>query len=82
MLNTHKCLLESGVEIQKRLESHPASKKMGIFRRVRSASLGDTPKKPTKGEKGVAPSPPDIANVRCGHQRLDPKKERQTARER
>ena len=26
MLNTHKFLLESGVEIQKKLESHPASK--------------------------------------------------------
>ena len=46
MLNNHKCLLESGVEIQKRLESHPASKKMGIFPRLRSASLGDAPKKP------------------------------------
>ena len=43
MLNTYKSLLESGVEIQKKLESHPASKKMGIFRRPRSASLGDTP---------------------------------------
>ena len=31
MLNTHKCLLKSGVEIQKRQESHPATKKMGIF---------------------------------------------------
>ena len=51
MLNTHKYLLESGVEIQKRLESHPASKQMGIFRRPRSASLGDTPKKLTKGKK-------------------------------
>ena len=59
MLNTHKCLLESGVEIQKRLESHPASKKMGIFRRLRSASLGDTPKKLKKREKSVAPSPPE-----------------------
>ena len=49
MLNTHKCLLESGVEIQKRLESHPASKRMGIIRRLRSASLGNTPKKLTKG---------------------------------
>ena len=39
MLNTHKCLLESGMEIQKRLESHPASKRTGIFRRPRSASL-------------------------------------------
>ena len=58
-LNTNKCLLESGVEIQKKLESHPASKKMGFFRRLRSASLGDTPKKLTKGEKRVAPSPPE-----------------------
>ena len=49
----------SGVEIQKKLESHPASKKMGIFRRPRSSSLGDTPKNMTKGEKRVAPSPPE-----------------------
>ena len=55
MFNTHKCLLESGVEIQKKLESHPASKKMGIVRRLRSASLGDTPKNLTKGERRVAP---------------------------
>ena len=48
MLNTHKCLVESGVEFVKRLESHPASKRMGNFRRPRSASLGDTPKKPMK----------------------------------
>ena len=58
MLNTHKCLLESRVEFQNRLESHPASKRMGIFRRLRSASLGDTPKKLKKGEKRVASSPP------------------------
>ena len=32
---------------------------MGVFRRLRYASLGDTPKKPTKGEKRVAPSPPE-----------------------
>ena len=57
MLNTHKCLLESGVEIQKKLESHPSSKRMVIFRKPRSASLGDTLKKPTKGEKRVAPAP-------------------------
>ena len=44
-LNTHKCLLESGVEIQKKLESYPASKRRGISWRPRSASLGDTPKK-------------------------------------
>ena len=59
MLNTHTCLLESGVEFHKRLESHPASKRMGIFRRLRSASLGDTPKKLTKGEKRNAPSFPE-----------------------
>ena len=28
MLNTHKCLLGNGVKIQKKLESHPASKKI------------------------------------------------------
>ena len=49
MPNTHKRLLEDGVEIKKRLESQPASKKEGIFRRPRSASLGDIPKKLTKG---------------------------------
>ena len=59
MLNTHKCLLESGVKFQKRLESHLASKRIGIFRRPRSASLGDTPKKLTKGENRVPPSPPE-----------------------
>ena len=32
MHKTHKCLLESGVEIQKKLKFHPASKNMGIFR--------------------------------------------------
>ena len=57
ILNIHKYLQESEVEFQKRLESHPASKRMGIFRRPHSASLGDTPKKLTKEEKRVAPSP-------------------------
>ena len=59
MLNTHKCLLVSGVKFQKKLESHPASKRMGIIRRPRSASLGDTPKKLTKAEKRVAPFFPE-----------------------
>ena len=58
MLNTYKCLLESGVEIQKRLESQPATEKMGIFRRKRSVSLGDSPKSHAKGEKRAAPFPP------------------------
>ena len=62
MLNTHRCLLESGVELQKRLETHPVSKKMGIFRRPRSASLGDTPKSQNKGEKMGSPLPPSGKN--------------------
>ena len=66
MLNTHQCLLESEMKFQKRLESHPASKRMGIFRRPRSASLGDTPKKLTKGEKRVAPSPPEDRTPKKG----------------
>ena len=57
LLNTQECLMKSGLEIQKRLESHPAAKKMRIFQRPRSASLGDTPKSRAKGEKRVAPSP-------------------------
>ena len=62
MLNTHKCLLESGEKIffffWKKMESHPAMKKLGNFQRPRSASLGDTPKNPAKGEKRSSPSPP------------------------
>ena len=57
LLNTQECLMKSGLEIQKRLESHPATKKMRIFQRPRSASLGDTPKSQAKGEKRAAPSP-------------------------
>ena len=72
ILNSHKYLLESGVEIQKKLESHPASKKMGIFRRMRSAFLGDTPKKLTKGEKRVAPSPPEYRLPKKGKGGISP----------
>ena len=39
MLNTHKCLLESGVKIQKNMESHPAMKELGIFQRKKKWSL-------------------------------------------
>ena len=66
MLNTHKCLLESGVEIRKRLESHLATKKMGIFRRLRSMSLGDIPKNQAKGEKRAVPSPPQEKTPKRG----------------
>ena len=49
MLNTHKCLRESGVKSQKKMESHPVMKKLEIFQRARPASLGDTPKKSGEG---------------------------------
>ena len=41
LLNSQECLMKSGLEIQKRLESDPATKKMRIFQRPRSGSLGD-----------------------------------------
>ena len=58
LVNTHKHLIESGVEFQKELESLPISKKMGLLRRPRAESLGDTPISLEKAEKRVAPSPP------------------------
>ena len=58
MLNTHRCLLESGVKIQRKMESHPAMKKLGIVQRPRSASVEDTPKNKARGEKSSAPSLP------------------------
>ena len=57
LLNTHECLMKSGLEIQKRLESHPATKKIRIFQRPHSASLEDTPKSQAKGEKRDAAYP-------------------------
>ena len=59
MLNAHKCLLESGVKIQKKMESHPAMRKLGIFQRPRSASLGDTPKNQVMGRLS------QLATTRC-----------------
>ena len=57
MLNTHKCLLESGVEIQKNLESR--LKKDGYLPETALCVSGRYPKKLTKEEKGVAPSHPE-----------------------
>ena len=54
LLNNHKCLIESGVEIQRKLDSYPATKKIGLFRRPRSTSLGDTTKKRSEGEQREA----------------------------
>ena len=45
---------------------------MGIFWRPRSASLGDNPKKLTKGEKRVAPSPPEGRLPKKGKGRTSP----------
>ena len=57
MLNTHKCLLESGVRIKKKMESHPAMKKLGIFQRPRTKKKEKEKKKKRrkKGEKGGGP---------------------------
>ena len=63
LFNTHKCLLRCGVEIEKRLESHPTTEKIGIFRRSRSASLEDTPKSQAKDEKRSAPPPPPLKKL-------------------
>ena len=57
LFNTHECLMKSGVKTQKRMESQPTTKKMGIFQRPRLASLGDTPKIQAKGENRAAPPP-------------------------
>ena len=73
MLNTHKSLLESGVEIQKRLESHATTKKMGIFQRPRSASLRDIPKNQAKGEKRAAPYPLRKKVLRAGKAACHPR---------
>ena len=35
LVNTHKHLIESGVEFQKELESHSISRRMGLLRRPR-----------------------------------------------
>ena len=59
LVNTHKHLIKSGVEFQKELESLPISRKMGLLRRPRSASLGDTSILLKKAEKRVVPSPPE-----------------------
>ena len=66
MFNTHKCLLESGMEIKKRLESQLTSKKADIFRRQRTATLGDTPKKLTKRGRGFLLFSPRIGFLRKG----------------
>ena len=55
LLNTQECLMKSGLEIQKRLESHPATKKIRIFQRPRSATLGDTPKSHAKRDQESGP---------------------------
>ena len=64
--------MKSGVKIQKRLESHPASKKMRIFQKPRSAPLGDTPKSQAKGAKRAAPSPPQEKTSKRGKGGMSP----------
>ena len=79
MLNTHKCLLKSGVEIQRRLIKDGFLLETALCVSVRY------PKKADKGgEEGCSFSPQRSASqeregrhtaiVRCGHQRPDTKK--------
>ena len=72
LLNTHKCLLQNGVEIQNRLESQTTSSKMEIFRRPRSASLRDTPKTQSKWKKREAPFPPEERIAKKGKRNSSP----------
>ena len=51
-------LIRKRGENPKKMESHPTMKKLGIFQRPRSASLGGTPKNQVMGKKRSAPSPP------------------------
>ena len=51
LVNMHKILIESEVEVQKKMEAHPITREMGILRRPRSTSLEDIPKPLTKVKK-------------------------------
>ena len=66
LVNTHKHVIERVVEFQKELESHFITRKMGVLRRLRSASLRDTPISLKTGEKRVAPSPPEKRKFKKG----------------
>ena len=72
LVNTHKHLIESGVEFQKELETHPISRRMGLLRRPRSASLGDTPISLKKAEKRVTHSPPEERKLKKGKVNISP----------
>ena len=61
MLNTHRCLLESGVELQRRLETHPASKKW-VSSGDRALRLWETPQKPRLKVRRRQPPPPSGKN--------------------
>ena len=65
MLNTHKCLLESGVEIQNRLESHPPRKRWVSFG-DHALRLWEIPQKILqKDRRGLLLLPPRIG-LQCG----------------
>ena len=72
LVNTHKHLIESGVESQKELESHPINRKIRVLQRPRSASLEDTPISLKKGGKRVAPSPPEERKFKKGKGNTSP----------
>ena len=59
LLNTHKCLVESGMEIQKKLDSLLTIKETIGSQRPHSASLGDMSKQQLRGEKRQASYTPE-----------------------
>ena len=66
MLNTHKCLLESGVKIQKKMESHPAMKKLGDLSETTFGVSGRYPKKAGEGRKKICALSPSGKNSQKG----------------
>ena len=57
MLNTHRCLLESGVELHKRLETNPPRKKWVYFGDC-ALRLWETPQKLRRKVRRGQPPPP------------------------
>ena len=53
MLNTHKCFLESGVKIQKKMESHPTMIKLGDLLETAFGISRRYPKKSGEGRKKI-----------------------------
>ena len=58
MLNTHRCLLESGVELQKKLERPTPPRKKWVSSGDRALRLWETPQKRRQKVRSGQPPPP------------------------